>query len=210
MRHRKHTFKIGPGASYRSALLMNLVNALLTHERIKTTITKAKEARRMADKMITLAKRNTLHTRRQALKKLRSKDVVGILFSKYAQRYADRNGGYTRIIRLQRRPSDSAQMVFLELVDRLGTESEKAKGKSKKTQKAAPGPEQSQLAAEKTAKPEAAIEQPEDVLETPVEEPSAAEIQEAEPSEQKLSTDEPPTEPEAEKPQHNPDEKPPQ
>ena len=138
MRHRKRTFKIGPGASYRSALLMNLVNALLTHERIKTTITKAKEARRMADKMITLAKRNTLHTRRQALKKLRSKEVVGILFSKYAQRYADRNGGYTRIIRLQRRPSDSAQMVFLELVDRLGTEGETAKGKGQKSQKAAP------------------------------------------------------------------------
>jgi len=154
MRHRKHTFKIGPGVSYRKAMLMNLVNGLFTHERIKTTLPKAREARRLAEKMITLAKKNTLHTRRLALKKLRNKNTVGRLFSTYGQRYAGRNGGYTRIIKLGRRPSDDAPLVYLELVDRLGVETEPKKTKEKKAP--APKPAKAPSAKAEQKKPETA------------------------------------------------------
>ena len=98
-------------------MLRNMVTSLLEHERIVTTTPKAKEVRRIADKMITLAKRGDLHARRQALSFVRDKDVVAKLFSDLKDAYMDRNGGYTRIIRTGNRYGDAAPMAILELVN---------------------------------------------------------------------------------------------
>jgi large subunit ribosomal protein L17 len=116
MRHRKAGRKLGRTSAHRSALLRNLVTALLEHEQIETTDAKAKELRRVADRMITLGKRADLHARRQALAVVRSREVVGKLFGPLAERYAERPGGYTRILKLGPRRSDATEMVFLELV----------------------------------------------------------------------------------------------
>ncbi len=97
-------------------MLRNMVTALLEHERIVTTVPKAKEARRMAEKMITLGKRGDLHARRQALSYIRSRDIVAKLFDEISAQYADRQGGYTRIIRTGTRPGDAAPMAIVELV----------------------------------------------------------------------------------------------
>lgn len=186
MRHRKHTFKIGHSGSYRRAMLMNLVNGLFAHERIKTTLPKAKEARKLAEKMITLAKKNTLHARRLAIKKLRDKKIVGILFSKYGQRYAERNGGYTRIIKLNQRKSDDAKMVYFELVDRLGAETAPKKTKDKKS--AAPKPEKAAPAKIEQKTPEPApVEEV-----APEEAPAAAEESVEETSEESAPAQEQP------------------
>ncbi len=117
MRHRVHTFKIGRSGAHRRAMLANMISSLIEHGEIKTTVTKAKEARRMADKMITLGKKGTLHHRRQAIAKLRDKVAVKRLFDELAPGYAERVGGYTRIIRLGRRRGDAAEMCLLQLVE---------------------------------------------------------------------------------------------
>lgn len=117
MRHAKKGRKLGVDPSHRKALLGNLVCSLVEHGRIRTTVSKAKEARPLAEKMITLAKRGDLSARRQAVARLRSKDAVHTLFAELAPRYADRPGGYTRIIRIGPRAGDAAEMVFLELVE---------------------------------------------------------------------------------------------
>ena len=114
MRHRKHTAKLGMKSQHRRATLANMVCSLITHTRITTTIAKAKEARRYADKMVTLAKKGTLHHRRQALAFLRHKPSVAKLFADLGKQHGDRNGGYTRIIRVGRRLGDAAEMVILE------------------------------------------------------------------------------------------------
>jgi len=114
MRHRKATAKLGMKSQHRRATLANLVCSLIKHNRITTTITKAKVARRYADKMITLAKSGTLHHRRQALAFLRQKDIVGKLFADLGKQHSDRQGGYTRIIRVGNRPGDAAEMAILE------------------------------------------------------------------------------------------------
>lgn len=116
MRHRKSGAKLGRTSTHRKAMLRNMVTSLLEHERIVTTVPKAKEARRVADKMITLAKRGDLHARRQALAYIRSKDIVAKLFDEIEPQYADRQGGYTRIIRTGTRRGDAAPMAILELV----------------------------------------------------------------------------------------------
>lgn len=116
MRHRKATCKLNRTSSHRNAMLRNMVTSLFEHERIVTTVPKAKEARRVADKMITLAKRGDLHARRQALSYIQSKDVVAKLFDEIQQQYSDRQGGYTRIIRTGNRLGDAAPMAILELV----------------------------------------------------------------------------------------------
>ncbi len=117
MRHLKRGRKLGRTTAHRKALLRNLVTSLLEHERIITTEPKAKELRRVADKMVTLGKRGTLHARRQALRVIRSNEVVRKLFSDVAPRFAERNGGYTRILHLGYRPGDAAAMAVIELVD---------------------------------------------------------------------------------------------
>nr|WP_267926683.1 50S ribosomal protein L17 [Desulfolithobacter dissulfuricans] len=117
MRHRKAGRKLGRTTAHRKAMLRNMVTSLLEHERIVTTVPKAKEARRMAEKMITLGKRGDLHARRQALAYIRSKDIVAKLFEEISVQYQDRKGGYTRIIRTGTRNGDAAPMAILELVD---------------------------------------------------------------------------------------------
>lgn len=116
MRHLKHTFKIGRTTEHREALLRNMVCSLFQASRIKTTLTKAKEARRLAEKMITLGKKGNLAARRNAISKLHQPDVVHTLFAEIAPRYSTRPGGYTRIIRIGPRIGDAADMCFLELV----------------------------------------------------------------------------------------------
>ena len=117
MRHRKSGRKLNRSSSHRLAMFRNMVTSLLEHERIYTTVAKAKDLRRWAEWMITLGKRGDLHARRQALAVVRSKDVVHKLFSELAPRYKDRQGGYTRIIKVGFRKGDAAPMCLIELVE---------------------------------------------------------------------------------------------
>lgn len=117
MRHKKAGKRLGRTTSHRTAMIRNMVTSLLEHERIVTTTPKAKEVRRVADRMITLAKRGDLHARRQALAVIRDKSVVARLFDVLKNDYLDRNGGYTRIIRTGQRQGDAAAMAILELVN---------------------------------------------------------------------------------------------
>src|ERR1700730_15834158 len=117
MRHLKAGRKLGRNAPHRLALMRNLTRALFTHDRIITTVEKAREARRFVEKLITLAKKNTLHARRLALARLPDRDMVDKLFAEIAPRYHDRPGGYTRIIkRHERRLGDGGKTAFLELL----------------------------------------------------------------------------------------------
>jgi large subunit ribosomal protein L17 len=116
MKHKVAGRKLGRNPSHRKAMLRNLVTSLLEHERIVTTVPKAKEARKIADKMITLGKRGDLHARRQAMAYIRTKSIVAKLFDELSEQYADRQGGYTRIIRTGTRHGDAAPMAIVELV----------------------------------------------------------------------------------------------
>jgi large subunit ribosomal protein L17 len=117
MRHHRTGKKLGRDASHRRALYANLAAALIEHGRIRTTEAKAKAVKPIAEQMITLGRRGDIHARRQAIAFLRSKDVVHKLFAEVAPRFADRPGGYSRIVKLGPRPGDAADMVYLELVD---------------------------------------------------------------------------------------------
>jgi large subunit ribosomal protein L17 len=117
MRHRKGRRILGRSSSHRQALLRNMVTSLLEHERIQTTDAKAKELRRVAERMITLGKRGDLHARRQALSVLRSKEVTAKLFDELADRFRERPGGYTRIMKVGQRNGDAAPMSLIELLD---------------------------------------------------------------------------------------------
>ena len=127
MRHGRAGFKLGRVTAHRWALFRNLLVALFRHERITTTVAKAKAIRGLADHMVTLAKRDNLHARRQVLAMVPDPVVVKKLFDTIAARSGDRNGGYTRILRAGTRPGDRAPMAILELVDR--PEAPKDKGK---------------------------------------------------------------------------------
>jgi large subunit ribosomal protein L17 len=117
MRHQRSGKKLGRDSAHRKALYSNLAGALIEHGRIQTTEAKAKAVKPFAEKMITLGKRGDLHARRQALAALRSNTIVHMLFADIAPRFAERPGGYTRIVRLGQRQGDAAEMVYLELVD---------------------------------------------------------------------------------------------
>lgn len=117
MRHRRKGRKLNRTASHRRALLANLVTALFEHGSIKTTLAKAKEARPLAEKLITLAKRGDLAARRRALRIVKDKSLVYKLFNQLAPKFVDRNGGYTRIVRLGRRMGDGAHIAILQLVE---------------------------------------------------------------------------------------------
>jgi len=117
MRHQKKTLKLGRKSEHRKALLANQVCSLIEHQRIKTTLAKAKAVRPLAEKMVTLGKNGSIHARRTAFSTLRHKDAVKKLFDEIAPRSTERNGGYTRIVRLGQRKSDSASMAFIEWVD---------------------------------------------------------------------------------------------
>jgi len=117
MRHQRAGRKLGRDSAHRKALYANLTASLIEHGRIKTTVAKAKEVRPVAEEMITLGRRGDVPARRQALKFLRSQDVVHKLFSEVGPRFSDRPGGYSRIVKLGPRQGDGADMVYLELVD---------------------------------------------------------------------------------------------
>lgn len=117
MRHLKKGRKLGSDASHTKAILKSLATALLTHERIKTTETRAKEVRSLVDRVITWSKRGDVHSRRLALAALGDKELVQKVFTDLAPRFEGRSGGYTRIMKLGPRKGDSAPMVIMELVD---------------------------------------------------------------------------------------------
>lgn len=154
MRHRKDGYKLGRRSDHRLAMFRNLLTALFRHERVLTTEARAKAIRGTADEMVTLAKRENLHARRQVLSMVPDAQVVGRLFDTIAARFADRNGGYTRIIRVGPRPGDAAPMVFLELVDRADTPSDGDKGKG--TRKAKPPRGEAATSAKRRKKEKAA------------------------------------------------------
>jgi large subunit ribosomal protein L17 len=137
MRHQKKTVKLGRTAAHRKSLLANQVCSLIEHKRIKTTLAKAKAVRPLAEKMVTLGKRGDLHARRIAAGYLGQKDAVKKLFAEIAPRAADRKGGYTRIIKLGQRLSDSAPMAYIEWVDSEGAAVESAPVAEKTTSKKA-------------------------------------------------------------------------
>src|SRR5438046_9838516 len=123
MRHLKRTAKLGRTGQHRNAMLANLVCSLIKHKRVTTTLAKAKAARSVAEKMVTLGKSGTLHDRRLAAARLHQEDALRILFNEIAPTQAERPGGYTRIMRLNQRQGDAAQRAILEWVD-LGVAAE--------------------------------------------------------------------------------------
>jgi large subunit ribosomal protein L17 len=176
MRHQKKTIKLGRTAEHRKALLANHVCSLIQHQRIKTTLAKAKAVRPLAERMVTLGKKGSLHARRTALATLRQKAAVKKLFDDIAPRSAERNGGYTRIVKLGRRKSDSAPMAFIEWVDMLEVVEEKPakdkKAKRKEAESKAKGTEPERIEVERV---EPEKEEPLAKEEEPVETPPPAE-----------------------------------
>ena len=164
MRHRKKTIKLGRTAEHRKALLANQVCSLIEHQRIKTTLAKAKAVRPLAEKMVTLGKKGTLHARRTALAVLRQRDAVKKLFDDIAPRSTSRNGGYTRIVKLGARKSDSAPIAFIEWVDAApvieekGAEEKSAKKKARAETAPTPAPVKEEAA--KQAEPAAKEDKP--------------------------------------------------
>lgn len=141
MRHRKAGTRLNMTTSHRQAMFRNMVTSLLKYERIRTTDARAKELRRLADHIITLAKRGDLHARRQALSIVREKDVVHKLFEEADKRFGNINGGYTRVVKIGRRPGDAALMSIIELVsgeEKPKKKKKKAKAAAKKAAPAAP------------------------------------------------------------------------
>src|SRR6201994_3444023 len=157
MRHQKKTVKLGRTAEHRKALLANQVCSLIEHQRIKTTLAKAKAVRPLAEKMVTLGKQGSLHARRTALAVLRQKNAVKKLFDSIAPRSAERVGGYTRIVKLGPRKSDSAPVAFLEWVDAAPVIEEKeepkkkAKEKSSKPEKSEKADKEEKISAKETS-----------------------------------------------------------
>ena len=121
------TRKLGRTTAHRKAMLRGMVTYLLENGQIETTLTRAKEVRCMAEKMITLGKENTLHSRRQALAFITKEDVVTKLFNEIAPKYAERNGGYTQIYKLGQRRGDAAEMALIKLIDEKAAEKAEAK-----------------------------------------------------------------------------------
>jgi large subunit ribosomal protein L17 len=134
MRHLKAGRKLNRSGAHRKALFRNLVTSLIEHEHVRTTDAKAKELRRVADRMVTLGKRGTLHARRQALAYIRSETVVKKLFDEVAGRFRERPGGYTRVVKLGHRHGDAAPMSIIELTDR--GEAAKAEAEKKRERRA--------------------------------------------------------------------------
>ena len=137
MRHLNAGRKLNRSAAHRKALFRNLVTSLLQHEHVRTTDAKAKELRRVADRMITLGKRGTLHARRQALSYIRSRTVVTKLFDEIAARFRARPGGYTRLVKVGPRHGDAASMSVVELTDRGETARAEAERKRERRRRRA-------------------------------------------------------------------------
>jgi large subunit ribosomal protein L17 len=169
--------RLGGSSSHQKAILANLATALFEHGRIKTTEPKARALRPYAEKLITHAKKGTLHNRREVLKKIRDKDVVHNLFAEIGPFFSDRNGGYTRIIKVENRKGDNAPMAVIELVQEKTVTSEADRARRVGASKAVP-------AEAAAAAPQAAVE-PEAVAEVP----TADEATEAEATEAQTTTE---------------------
>ena len=188
MRHRRDTLKLGRTSSHRKAMFRNMVTSLFKYDRIQTTDIKAKELRRWADKLVTLAKRGDLHARRLALSIIRERDVVQKLFDEAGQRYSASSGGYTRIVKVGRRPGDAAPVSIIELISKP-VEKKKKEKKPKKAAVKKPAMTAETKAVEKEETPsepivetapeepapEAVSEPEEDMAETPAQEPETKE-----------------------------------
>ncbi|EDY82418.1 ribosomal protein L17, putative [Verrucomicrobiia bacterium DG1235] len=158
MRHRKHRNQLGVKKEHREALLANLSTALIQHGRIKTTLKKAKALRPFVEKVITLAKKGTLHDRRIAISRVRDVGAVHELFDEKAEQFADRNGGYTRIYKIGTRRGDAAEMALIELIDADDEGyAKKSKPKAKKAEK--PAAEEAPVVEAEVAEVEAATEE---------------------------------------------------
>jgi large subunit ribosomal protein L17 len=179
--------RLGGSSSHQKAILANLATALFEHGRIKTTETKARALRPYAEKLITHAKKGTLHNRREVLKKIRDKDVVHSLFAEIGPFFSDRNGGYTRIIKVENRKGDNAPMAVIELVQEktVTSEADRARrvGASKAAAKAAPAPAEPKaeevVPEAETTEPEAETTEPEAAAEAAEPEASEPEATEA-------------------------------
>jgi len=157
MKHRVVGRRLDRTTEHRTAMLRNMVTSLFRHERITTTISKAKELKRYADKMVTLAKKGTAHHRRIANRDVRDVEVLNKLFGALAGRFKARPGGYTRVVRVGRRAGDNAQLAVIELVDRAPAEAAEGEEKGeKKAAKAKAPAKPAKAKAEKPAKPEKA------------------------------------------------------
>jgi len=166
MRHQKKTVRLGRKAEHRKALLANQVCSLIEHRRIKTTLAKAKAVRPVAERMVTLGKDGSIHARRMAFATLRQKDAVKKLFDQIAPASTERNGGYTRIIRLGQRQSDAASMALIEWVDAaIATEEKPTEEKKAKKEKAPKTEAKTEAKPKETKREEAKAE--EKVIEEP-------------------------------------------
>jgi large subunit ribosomal protein L17 len=183
MRHRKAGLKLNRTSSHRNAMFRNMVTSLFKHDRIRTTDAKAKELRRWADKMVTLAKRGDLHARRQVLSIMMEKNVVHKLFEEASDRFGSINGGYTRLVKLGTRPGDAASVTLVELVSL----EKKAKKKTKKKTKSG-----TEKKVEVTKAPEPETEQ--EPVEAKEPESTSAKEPEPEPEEAKPEEAKPATE----------------
>ena len=172
--------RLGGSSSHQKALLANLATSLFEHGRIKTTEPKARALRPYAEKLITHAKKGTLHNRREVMKKIRDKDVVHTLFAEIAPFFADRNGGYTRIIKVEARKGDNAPMAVIELVREKTVTSEATRAAKSAAKKAAPVVAAEPTAADEAlaAEPTAAVE-PEEAVGPEVESIEAVEAEDA-------------------------------
>ncbi len=130
MRHRKNSKRLSRQSAHRKALLRNMAKSILQEQKITTTLALAKESRRMAEKLITLGKQDTLAARRQAYRVLADHDLVKFLFTEISPRFSNRNGGYTRIVRLSNRHGDNAEMAVLELTELVKPEEKKPEKKT--------------------------------------------------------------------------------
>jgi len=179
--------RLGGGSAHQKALLANLATSLFEHGRIKTTEPKARALRPYAEKLISHAKKGTLHNRREVLKKIRDKDVVHTLFAEIGPFFADRNGGYTRIIKVEARKGDNAPMAVIELVREKTVTSEADRARRVKASKKSAAP----VAAAPAEEPKA--EEPK-AEEAEAEEAKAEEVEAEEPKAEEASTEEAPAE----------------
>jgi large subunit ribosomal protein L17 len=193
--------RLGGSSSHQKALLANLATSLFEHGRIKTTEPKARALRPYAEKLITHAKKGTLHNRREVLKKIRDKDVVHALFAEIGPFFADRNGGYTRIIKVEARKGDNAPMAVIELVREKTVTAEADRARRVKASKKAAAPVAAAAPPQAAVEPEAAAgptaEEAEDAAgpETEVEATGETDAAEAKPAEEKPAEEAPADEP---------------
>jgi large subunit ribosomal protein L17 len=187
VRHARTGKKLGRDSAHRKALYANLTGALIEHGRIKTTVTKAKAVKPIAERMITLGRRGDLHARRQAVAFLRSKDVVHKLFEEVAPRFADRPGGYSRIVKLGPRAGDAAEMAYLELLDEPVVPRSRATAAAVAAPVAVEEPPETEAEAELEGEAEGVETEAEAEAEAAVEEPAEPEDTETEPADEPVA-----------------------